>query len=133
MPQGGARANSGRKTIAAELLNAEIRTTGTEDARYAYSLFVQKMHGERISPSRLMAAKEVMDRVLGKPKQVLAGMPTEPIAVVYTSAIDYRICYKYADPDAPKIEARSTGDSPPSSEVQVAGDGPEMGKVIFRG
>ena len=71
--KGGARVGAGRKTIAAELLRHDIQVDGVEDARYAYSLFVTVMQGGYIALERLRAAREVMNRVLGKPQQRIAG------------------------------------------------------------
>lgn len=85
----GTAGHSGRKTIAAELLSASIQTSGTEDAKYAYSLFVQKMHGERISKDRLAAAAVVMDRVLGKPQQRIAGS-FEGVLPIHLMDVNYR-------------------------------------------
>lgn len=70
---GGARKGSGRKPALAVVLKRESLESRNASAEYALLLFDTVMRDERQEIAlRLGAAREVMDRVWGKPKQALA-------------------------------------------------------------
>lgn len=68
---GGARPGAGRKPLAATQLKAKLADF-IDEAQRAFQFCVDMMDNKDVEPSlRLAAAKEVMDRVLGKAKQAV--------------------------------------------------------------
>ena len=64
---GGKRPGAGRKKKQTTIIRERALEQAGEDAKYALGLFVALMRDEaRAMDSRLMAGKEVMDRVWGK-------------------------------------------------------------------
>lgn len=75
MPRGGARKGAGRKPALAVVLKREAIESKHGSANYALLLFDTVMRDERQELAlRLGAAREVMDRVWGKPKQSVEVM-----------------------------------------------------------
>jgi hypothetical protein len=68
---GGKREGAGRKPKAFAVLKRRLENERIEDAEYAFALYVAVMRSENEGMTlRLDCAREVMDRVLGKPKQL---------------------------------------------------------------
>ncbi len=68
--RGGPRSRSGRKPGAFTVLKRRIESERAEDADYGFALFVSTMRDDNQDLElRLSCAREVMDRVLGRPKQ----------------------------------------------------------------
>lgn len=68
--RGGNRQGAGRKPKAFVVLKRRIESERAEDADYGFALFVSTMRDNNQDLDlRLSCAREVMDRVLGRPKQ----------------------------------------------------------------
>jgi len=79
----GVKGRSGRKPRPITVLKRQLAEDRKDDAVYAYSLFVAVMRDEKeLRRVRLDCAREVMDRVLGKPHQsfTLGELNDEDIA-----------------------------------------------------
>lgn len=72
MPRGGKREGAGRKPGLVTVLERRLITSKHQEAEFAFALFVAVMRGEVVATAeQLFAAKTVMERVWGKPKQTL--------------------------------------------------------------
>lgn len=83
--RGGPRPNSGRKPKPFTVLKRRIEAERVDDAEYGFALFVTVMRNDNEAIDlRLNCAREVMDRVLGKPKQIgeLTGKNGTPLATL---------------------------------------------------
>lgn len=86
-PQGGARKGAGRKSTAATILKKKLAEHGVTEADYAFAFHCHVMRDEEAPrDQRLAAAREVMNRVLGKPAQSLSITTPEPVKI---EAFDY--------------------------------------------
>jgi hypothetical protein len=68
--RGGARKGAGRKPKAATVLRDKLIAGKSADAEAAYAVFVKHM-GSNDVPTQLECAREVMNRVWGKPHQAI--------------------------------------------------------------
>lgn len=70
--RGGARPNSGRKPGYLVRLEREFIASQEQEAEFAFAYVVAMMRGEnKFTPGGFITAKEVMDRVWGKPSQTV--------------------------------------------------------------
>lgn len=96
---GGARSGAGRKPRPAEKLKRDL-TERLDDARFAFDLFVRTMRDAKQPLSlRLECSSEVMNRVLGKPKQAVHQVNSGEMVI----RVEYDDCTP--NPDAPPPEA----------------------------
>jgi hypothetical protein len=81
--RGGAREGAGRKPKEITLLKAKIVKRHKDDADYAIRLLVTVMKDQWMPVEiRMDAAREVLDRVIGKPKQAVEHTGELPILVM---------------------------------------------------
>lgn len=88
--KGGARKGAGRKPKAATALRLKLAEHGAEEAEFAFSLTCFWMRDDDLPLDfRLACATQVMDRVLGKPKQAVAheGQGGGPIQHTITEVV----------------------------------------------
>jgi hypothetical protein len=87
---GGARAGAGRPPKIRGLITDVLEWERKDAAAYAFNLIVTVMHDDAMEADvRISCAKEVLDRVCGKPVQSLrVGGDSEAIPVQWT--VDYR-------------------------------------------
>lgn len=80
---GGARPGAGRKPKAATLLKRKLQADKIAEADYAFSILCEWMHDEELPRDfRRDCANDVLDRVLGKPKQAVNLTETKKILVI---------------------------------------------------
>jgi hypothetical protein len=83
---GGARPNAGRKAGSPNKITAEIKAIAQEHGQKAIELLVDMMYSAQSDSTKVMAAKELLDRGYGKATQynevtgnmsltVLTGLP----------------------------------------------------------
>jgi hypothetical protein len=100
--RGGPRPGSGRKPNPAKALNREIADR-LDEAEYAFNLFVKLMRDEdQSNTTRLECATEVMNRVLGKPRQQIDQKQTGGLTV--------RVEFVRRDPDPARAAPVASGD-----------------------
>jgi len=81
---GGKRTGSGRKPKPITLLKRQMAEDGKAEAEYAFSLLVSIMHDETMSNAlRRDCAKDVLDRIMGKPAITMRGDPENPLTVKF--------------------------------------------------
>lgn len=81
--RGGSRPGAGRKTSLITKARVRMQEEKIADAELAYSYFVEWMTDETQDVEfRKDCAAEIMNRVWGKPKQVVAGDSQEPLKIV---------------------------------------------------
>lgn len=123
-PKGGARKGAGRKAKAATILRRKIAEHGVNEADYAFSLCCAIMHDDAAPrDERLVAAREVMNRVLGKPAQSLTVTTPKPIVV---QGFDYNAAIAAVAPGS----ISNHGDIGPNVS---GGDGPAVGENVDGG
>lgn len=81
---GGKRARSGRKPKAITILKRQLAEDGKIEAEYAFSLIVSIMHDDTMPVAlRRDCAKDVLDRILGKPAITMRGDSEHPLTVSF--------------------------------------------------
>jgi len=88
--KGGKRSGAGRKPKAITVLKRKLAEEKRDDAEYAFGLFVAFMQSNDTDARlRIECAKEVLDRVLGKPSQ--------SVALAYSNMTDEQLRHFVAD------------------------------------
>lgn len=67
--KGGARPNSGRKKGSPNKITAEIKSIAQEHGEKAIEILVGLMYNANSDTTKVMAAKEILDRAYGKSTQ----------------------------------------------------------------
>ena len=67
--KGGARPNSGRKKGSPNKITAEIKEIAQQHGEKAINLLVNMMYNANSDSTKVMAAKEILDRAYGKSTQ----------------------------------------------------------------
>jgi hypothetical protein len=81
--RGGPRPGSGRKPNPAKILRKKLHAERAEEAEYAFDILCEWMHDESLPRNfRRDCANDVLDRVLGKPKQAIDLKETSKILVI---------------------------------------------------
>ena len=103
---GGKRKNAGRKPKAITLLKRELIAERGKQAEYALDLFISAMHdASRKDEIRLAAAREVLDRVLGKPAQVVAN-PGDDLYQAHLARLKAAVFGDELPPDGSGVAAK---------------------------
>lgn len=80
----GTKGHSGRKPKPITLLKRKLIEDGKAEADYAFDVLVSIMHDETMSADlRRQCAKDVLDRIMGKPAITMRGDASQPLVVKF--------------------------------------------------